>query len=134
VSAAERLRLLWWNLIGRRLPRRRNPLPAVGRDPRPASMLQPVTFNGEPDDPDFLELELPPKHRGQHQVTGPAVPAGMTPEKLEKIAGYVSILDRMTVDLKNETVTFHPPGDGETAMQDDLRAWAEHLRDAGKGL
>ena len=57
------------------------------------------------------------------------IPPGMTPEKLEKIADYVSLLDRMDIDLDAETVTFHPAKDGETEMQDDLRAWAEHLRE-----
>jgi hypothetical protein len=60
------------------------------------------------------------------------VPEGMTPEKLEKIAAYVSLLDRLDVDLDAETVTFHKAGEGphagETEMQDDLRAWARHLQ------
>lgn len=58
----------------------------------------------------------------------PCVPDGMTPEKLEQIADYVSALDRMTIDLEKQTVRFGPARTGETEMQDDLRAWAEALR------
>ena len=56
----------------------------------------------------------------------------MTPGKLEKIADYVSLLDRMDIDLDAQTFRIYPAGEGphagETEMQDDLRAWAMHLR------
>jgi hypothetical protein len=72
------------------------------------------------------------------------IPPGMTPEKLDKIADYVSLLDRMEFNLDAQTVTFRGwPGLGEmslgtdeglhareTEMQDDLRAWATYLREA----
>ena len=59
------------------------------------------------------------------------LPPGMTPEKLEKVADYVSLLDRMDIDLEGRKVTFGPARTDETEMQDDLRAWAEWLRKAG---
>lgn len=59
-------------------------------------------------------------------------PPGMTAEKLDKIADYVSLLDRMDIDLANQKVTFHPPRTDETEMQDDLRGWARHIREVGE--
>ncbi len=57
-------------------------------------------------------------------------PPGMTAEKLDKIADYVSLLDRMDIDLANQKVTFQSPRPDETEMQDDLRTWARHIREA----
>lgn len=63
------------------------------------------------------------------EIVQAVLPPGIQAWKLDMIADYVTLLDKMEVDLGTETVTFHKEPRRATDMQDDLHRWAEHMRD-----